>query len=86
MNAHTIPQKPDERRAWIKYQLELRGQTMGGLARKHGLFRTTVVSALHKPYPRMERIIANVLGLKPEDIWPERYSEKHRSRRRKRRQ
>jgi Ner family transcriptional regulator len=83
MHTPTIPQKPDERRAWIKYQLELRGETLGGLARKLGLFRTCVAAALHKPYPKMERVIADVIGCRPEQLWPERYSGKHRNRRRK---
>jgi Ner family transcriptional regulator len=73
MKTKNIPKKADERRAWIKYQLELIGYSFAGLAREHGLSRTCVLSALYRPYPKMERIIAKKLGVRPPDLWPERY-------------
>ncbi len=68
-----IPADPAVRRAWIKFQLEVRGYSLARLAREHGVSRQQPQSALHKPYPKWERIIAEVLGLEPGALWPERY-------------
>ena len=87
MNKQTPPQKPAERRAWIKYRLELVGDSLSGLSKELGLYRTAAKMALDKPYPRMERIIAEKIGVPPEVIWPERYQpKKQNSRRRQRKQ
>lgn len=72
--AAVIPLDSAHRRAWIKYQLELRGITLKALSLSNGLFRNSVAQALWRPYPHMERIIAEALGMRPEVIWPERYS------------
>lgn len=68
-----IPRHVDDRREWIKYQLALRGLTLGLLANRWGLSRKTVQKALHTPYPRMEKLIAEALGHTPQELWPERY-------------
>lgn len=83
----SVPKKTDKRRAWIKYQLELAGYNFAALAREHGLSRTCVLSALRRPYPKMEQIIADKIGLQPEELWPERYPlEKEGIRKRRRKQ
>jgi len=82
MITQNIPKKADERRAWIKYQLELVGYNFASLAREFDLSRTCVLSALYRSYPKMEGIIAGKLGLRPEDLWPERYSFREQSNRR----
>ena len=38
-----------------------------------GLHPDTLKAATNRKYRRGERIIADALGLKPEDIWPSRY-------------
>jgi len=87
MKTPTPPKKAAERRAWIKYRLELLGYNFADLAREQSLSRTCVLSALYKPYPKMERLIAEKLGLQPEQLWPERYFlVLERSKRRRRRQ
>jgi Ner family transcriptional regulator len=68
------PKKADERRAWIKYQLEVRGYSFASIARELGVHRNAVQSATRCSYPKMEAAIAGKLGLTPEAIWPERYS------------
>lgn len=73
MKANGVPIKAEERRAWIKYQLELLGCSFASIARENSITRMTVQSVLRRPYPKMERLIANKLGLQPEDLWPERY-------------
>ncbi len=75
MTTKRPPKKAAERRAWIKYQLELRGESFATIARELGVTRQAVRRALDMPRPRMERAIAEKLGLKPWELWPERYPE-----------
>lgn len=74
MKTNDIPKKPEERRAWIKYKLDLLGCGFAAIARDLGVTRAAVNSVLRKRYPKMERIVAKKLGVRPEDLWPERYS------------
>ena len=41
----------------------------------NGLNGRTINTALQRPYPRAERIIADALGIHPKVIWPTRYNE-----------
>lgn len=52
-----------------------KGVTLSELSRRISPSKaSTVVSvAFAKPWPRVEREIAKFLGMKPEDIWPDRY-------------
>lgn len=68
-----IPLDQIQRRAWVKYQLELHGYTFGKLARELGVSRGVPQQALSHPYPKMERAIAEKIGVPPQVIWPERY-------------
>ena len=69
----SIPADPGQRNEWIKFQLRLRGSSFSKLARDLGVTRQAVRNALMVRYPRMERVIANEIGLHPQTIWPERY-------------
>lgn len=71
----TIPSDSRQRREWIKFQLRIRGSSLSQLARELNVTRSSTILALAKPYPRVERAIARRIGLKPEQIWPERYDE-----------
>ncbi len=73
MPATDIPQDPRERREWILYRLRVAGYTLSSLARELGVARRTPQVALHRPYPRMERILAETIGHAPHELWPERY-------------
>lgn len=64
---------PDTRNAWINFQMGLHGTSFADIARELGVSRSAVRSALDKPYPKMERAIAEKIGMAPEAIWPERY-------------
>ena len=75
MSDQNIPTEPAKRRAWIKYQLELAGYTLSSLARELGVSRHAPKLALDRPYPRMERAIAEKIGVAPHVIWTERYDE-----------
>lgn len=70
---NSIPDDPVQRNEWIKFQLRMRGTSMSDLARRVGVTRQAVRNALTSPYPKMERLIADELGLDPATIWPERY-------------
>ena len=74
MNIHHPPKNPDKRRAWILYQLHLVGSSFADLGRELGVTRNAVRNAIDKRYPKMERAIANKIGRRPEEIWPERYA------------
>ena len=69
------PTNPAELRAWIKFQLELRGTNLQKLATENGLSRNAVRKALAQSSPRAEKIIATALRTKPELLWPDRYDE-----------
>lgn len=69
----SIPRDPVQRNEWIKYQLRMRGSSLSKLARRLGVTRQAVRNALSTPYPKMERAIANEIGVHPRTIWPERY-------------
>jgi len=57
----------------IKAALEKRGWTLGKLARTHGYDRKSPSLALKQPWPRMEKLIAEAIGVEPQQIWPSRY-------------
>lgn len=76
-----IPDDPVQRNEWIKFQLRMRGSSLSKLARRLGVTRQAVRNALAAPYPKMERVIADELGLPPQAIWPERYERRAESRR-----
>ncbi len=63
------------------------GWTLRKLSIRHGYAQPTTVSyAIHKPWPKGERLIAEAIGVRPEEIWPSRYAaRKEKSNRRRRR-
>jgi Ner family transcriptional regulator len=77
----TMPADVRDRGHWVRYQLRLRGLTFGGIARELHVSRGTVRKAVLVPYPKMETAIAEKLGLRPAQIWPERYDGRGRPRR-----
>ena len=71
-------------RAWVIYQLSIRGSSLAAVGRRAGTCRQVVYQAFLKPYPRMEKFIADALGLQPQDLWPDRYDEYGLPKRRRR--
>lgn len=69
----SIAQDPFKRRAWVKYQLHLQGRSMAALAADAGVERCTLYWVFNRPYPRMEKVIADALGVTPQALFPERY-------------
>lgn len=72
----SIPRDEAARREWIKYQLRLRGWSVGAVSRSLGLARQTARQVFDHPYPRVEKAIARLIGRKPQELWPERYDER----------
>lgn len=69
----TIPNEPKAKRMWVRHRLEEQGFTFASLAQSLGVTRQCVHKALYASYPRMEKAIAEAIGLEPSFIWPERY-------------
>ncbi len=67
--------EPQNRRAWVIYQLSLKGTSLAALARELGVRPTTIYQAFDRPYPRMEQAIAEAVGITPQELFPERYRE-----------
>jgi len=77
MSKHVAHKKEDWHPADIKAAIAKRGATFADLARHHGYSSTSAFSNTMKiHYPKIERIIADFLDMRPEDIWPSRYEEK----------
>lgn len=74
MARHKVPTNPIERRAWIKYMLELNGTSMSKIAREGGVTKQVVRRALEIKYPKWDKAIADKIGFTPAEIWPERYT------------
>lgn len=79
MSALNIEKKPagsDWHRADVVAALHKKGWSLRALSREAGLSDGTLKSALDRPYPKAERIIAAALELAPKDIWPQRYAKR----------
>lgn len=73
--SNDVPQ--DMNRHDILAEIRKRGTTLAALARHHEYENPRSLNNVFRtPYPKAERIIAEFLGKKPEDIWPSRYQEK----------
>ena len=68
------PESLDWHRADIIAALKKQGWSIRALAAQANVHPTTLYSALVKPYPKIERVIADALGMRPEQIWPQRYA------------
>lgn len=77
MKAITKESKEMNRKDWhsadIIAGLKKRGTTLSALSRASGLASSTLANTLFRRWPKGERLIANALGKRPEEIWPSRY-------------
>lgn len=73
----TLKESKDWHRADVVAELRKRGLTLAELGRRNGLSPSTVKNALDKHYINGEEIIAAALGMKPEQIWPSRYTKQN---------
>jgi Ner family transcriptional regulator len=83
MNTHARLKKPDDTWIWIKHRLELKDFTFGKLAKIYGVTKACFTGVKHRPFPKYERIIADLVGVEPWELWPERYDSSRNSNRKK---
>lgn len=57
----------------IKAAIRMRGTTMSELSRRHGYSNGAVKEVLRRPWPAVEKLVADFLGVLPQTIWPGRY-------------
>ncbi|EBP3806975.1 transcriptional regulator [Salmonella enterica subsp. enterica] len=65
--------QPDWHSADIIAALKKRGTSLSALSRQAGLASSTLANALTRRWPKGERLIAEALGIAPDQIWPSRY-------------
>jgi Ner family transcriptional regulator len=59
----------------VKKLLKATGITLSELGIQHGFSPSAVSIALRKRQPFVQAVIAQQLGMKPQEIWPSRYDE-----------
>lgn len=64
----------------IKAAIRKRGVTLKDLSIRHGYEGSACRRAVSYPWPAVEKIIADFLGVEPRTIWPSRYDASGRSR------
>lgn len=68
------PVTNDWHSAYVIAALKVEGWSLRALAKKHGNKReSTLYNALHYGSRTGEKLIAQTLGIRPEEIWPSRY-------------
>lgn len=72
--SNAILRDPIRRRVWVLGELRLSGTSLSAIARREGVKRQAVGAALLAPSERMERLLADELGMKVHALFPERYS------------
>lgn len=73
MNENDKPK--DWHKAEIKCALEKKGITLSKLSRENGLSGDTLRNVFSRKWPKGEKIVAEAIGVKPQEIWPSRYPE-----------
>ena len=68
-----LPKNPAMRRAWLVYQLRLRGLTLSELARREGVSRVAISRTMVMPNSHLEPVIAHVLGITPQELFADRF-------------
>jgi Ner family transcriptional regulator len=76
MNAvHKKPERTDWHTADIKCALAKKGWTFARIARDYDYAPNGPNMVMWKPWPVMEQIVADLIGVHPSDIWPSRYDD-----------
>lgn len=73
-----IVQDPEKRRAWVVYQLRIRGNSLRKLGRVHNKSISAMSQALVAPSVNCENIIADALSIPVHQLFPERYTPRGR--------
>jgi len=72
--------KQDWHPADIAAALKKRNQTFIGLSKAHGYATNAAHGVLYRAWPKMERIVADAIGVSPKKIWPSRYQARKKKR------
>lgn len=67
---------PDWHPEDIKAAVRKTGVSLDALGREHGYARGVTRTVLVKPNPKIQAIIAERIGVTPQQIWPSRYDPK----------
>lgn len=80
MATHTTPKRSgSDWHPWdIKATLGKKGYTLRKVSTENHYCITAASDALRKPWPKLERIIADIIGEEPWDIWPSRYDDNNK--------
>ncbi|MEJ0020934.1 MAG: helix-turn-helix transcriptional regulator [Acetobacteraceae bacterium] len=78
MNARNAPESnlpdgDDWHPADVLAALKKRGHSLAGLSVANGYHPTAAGKALKQPWPAIERLLADAIGVRPQEIWPSRY-------------
>lgn len=73
LTSSDVPKNPADRRAWVCYQLRLRGNSLRKIASQLGVSQQAMSHSLMAPSSRCEPAIAGALGLTAEQLFPERF-------------
>jgi Ner family transcriptional regulator len=80
MKSNARSSKPEVNADWhpadVVAALRKAGWSLRKLSRHHGYQPTVLSSALHRHWPKAECLIASVIGVPPDQIWPSRYQSK----------
>lgn len=68
-----LPDTAKSRLAWIRNQLKARGFSITEVARHLGVSRTAINNLMVVAYADVQAFIAECLGVKPQQLWPDRY-------------
>jgi Ner family transcriptional regulator len=60
----------------IKAALAKKGYSFARIAREYGFVRNSPNTVLQRPWSHMEKIVAEIIGVRPSEIWPSRYDQK----------
>ena len=72
-NPNEVPRDPRERKAWVMFQLRIRGHSFASLGREIGITRNSMQAVMYMPAYRTEVALATALGLEVQQLFPERY-------------
>jgi Ner family transcriptional regulator len=64
---------PDWHPTNVQAALKKRGFTLAGLSAANGYHATAAGKAPKRPWPALETLIADAIGIPPDQIWPGRY-------------
>ena len=62
----------------LKLIASSKGLRIKDLARQNGLSSTAIYNPLYADWPKGERILANILSVEPQQLWPSRYDSEGR--------